>query len=155
MGVAAICGRAAVSRKHRDDSGQMTVEFAVAFPVFVIVAVIAVNALLFFSDCAAFDRLARDAVRICAASPAYGQTLDNSVALVADTLEGSFERDNLSIDVTAEGAAAGHTRFTATVRFAPTLFGLGLKSSVFGVALPALEHSVSLTVDTYKPGVLL
>ena len=94
-------------------------------------------------------------MRICAASPAYGQTLDNSVALVADTLEGSFERDNLSIDVTAEGAAAGHTRFTAAVRFAPTLFGLGLKSSVFGVALPALEHSVSLTVDTYKPGVLL
>ena len=88
MGVAAICGRAAVSRKHRDDSGQMTVEFAVAFPVFVIVAVIAVNALLFFSDCAAFDRLARE-------------------------------------------------------------------SSVFGVALPVLEHSVSLTVDTYKPGVLL
>lgn len=139
----------------RGVSGQMTVEFAVAFPVFVIVAVIAVNALLFFSDCAAFDRLARDAVRICATSPAYGQTVDDSIALVAEALEGSFERDNLSISVAAEGASAGHTRFTATVRFAPTLFGLGLKSSVFGIELPSLEHSVSMTVDAYKPGVLL
>ena len=81
--------------------------------------------------------------------------IGEGTCLLYTSLEGSFERDNLSIDVTAEGAAAGHTRFTATVRFAPTLFGLGLKSSVFGIALPVLEHSVSLTVDTYKPGVLL
>ena len=48
-----------------------------------------------------------------------------------------------------------HARFTATIEFSPTLFGLGLKSSVFGVSLPHLEHAVSLTVDPYKPGVLL
>lgn len=138
-----------------DEAGQMTVEFAVAFPVFVIVAVIAVNALLFFSDCAAFDRLARDAVRTYAASPAYGQSIEGSIALIEDALGESFSRENLSVDVMAEGASSGHTRFTATIRFSPTLFGLGLRSSVFGVGLPALEHSVAMTVDSYKPGVLL
>lgn len=45
------------------ECGQMTVEFAVALPVVVVIAVIAVNALAFFSDCAAFDNLFRDAMR--------------------------------------------------------------------------------------------
>lgn len=151
-----------VTKRHRacfgklyDRRGQMTVEFAVAFPVFVIIAVVCVNALLFFADCASFDRLARDAVRVHAASPAYGQTLEDSRALVLGALEESVQRDNLSLDVTVESQSGGHAKFTATERFAPTLFGLGLKSSVFGVALPQLEHSVSMTIDCYKPGVLL
>ena len=41
-------------------AGQMTVEFVVAFPVLIAVAVVAVNACLFFSECAAFDMVARD-----------------------------------------------------------------------------------------------
>lgn len=137
------------------ESGQMTVEFAVAFPVMVIVAVVAVNALLFFSDCARFDRMARDAVRVHAASPGYGQTLGDSVSLVTDELEGSFNGDHIAVSVTAEARSSGHTEFIATLRFHPTLFGLGLKSSVFGVELPALEHFVSMTVDVYKPGVIV
>ena len=36
--------------------GQMTVEFVVAFPAMLAIAFVAVNAILFFSDCAAFDR---------------------------------------------------------------------------------------------------
>ena len=47
-----------------DERGQMTVELAAAFPVLIIVAVIAVNALAFFSECAAFDNVFRDAVRV-------------------------------------------------------------------------------------------
>ena len=58
------------------ENGQMTVELAVALPVLLAVAAIAVNALLFFSECAAFDVASRDAVRIHAASPAYGQDLE-------------------------------------------------------------------------------
>lgn len=138
-----------------DRSGQMTVEFAVAFPVMIIVAVIAVNALLFFSDCARFDRAARDAVRVYAASPGYGQVLADSVVLVADDLEGLFDDERNAVSVAAEARSLGHTEFTATLRFHPTLFGLGLKSSVFGVELPVLEHSVSMTVDVYKPGVVV
>ena len=128
----------------------MTVELAVVFPVLLAVAVIAVNALLFFSECAAFDRVAREAVRVHAASPACGQGLEQSCALVS-----AFDRPYVGTRVAVEGTAGGHARFTATIEFSPTLFGLGLQSSVFGVSLPHLEHAVSLTVDPYKPGVLL
>ena len=123
----------------------MTVELAVVFPVLLAVAVIAANALLFFSECAAFDRVAREAVRVHAASPACGQGLEQSCALVSQTVEQAFDRPCLGTRVAV----------TATIEFSPTLFGLGLKSSVFGVSLPHLEHAVSLTVDPYKPGVLL
>ncbi|WP_139652167.1 hypothetical protein [Raoultibacter sp. Marseille-P8396] len=133
----------------------MTVEFALAFPVMIVVAVIAVNALLFFSDCARFDRVARDAVRVHAASPGYGQTLADSIGLIAGDIEASIDADRLSASVAAGGGSHGHTTFTATLRFAPTLFGIGFKSSVFGIELPMLEHSVSMTVDLYKPGVLI
>ena len=113
-----------VAQADARERGQMTVELAVVFPALLAVAVIAVNALLFFSECAAFDRVARD-------------------------------RPYLGTRVAVEGTADGHARFTATIEFSPTLFGLGLKSSVLGVALPRLEHAVSLTVDPYKPGMLL
>ena len=55
----------------------------------------------------------------------------------------------------AHGVSAGHTSFSATFEYMPTLFGLGLKSEVMGVALPKLSHTEELVVDCYKPGVLL
>lgn len=133
----------------------MTVELAVVFPVLLAVAVVAVNVLLFFSECAAFDRVTREAVRIHATSPAYGQGLEQSCAQVETTVRQAFERPYLATHVTVEGVAGGHARFTATLEFSPTLFGLGLRSSVFGVAMPRMKHAVSMTVDAYKPGVLL
>lgn len=138
-----------------EERGQATVELAVALPVVIIVAVIAVNAMLFFSECAAFDRIARDAVRSQATSPAYGQDVEQSAALIEASIGESFDEPYLASRVVASNGGAGHTTFTATLEFSPTLFGMGLKSQVFGVRLPHLEHSVSLTVDTYKPGVLL
>lgn len=56
-----------VAQADARERGQMTVELAVVFPALLAVAVIAVNALLFFSECAAFDRVAREAVRLHAA----------------------------------------------------------------------------------------
>lgn len=142
-------------RPCRFEQGQMTVELAVAFPVLIIVALIAVNALLFFSECAQFDRVAQDAVRIHAASPAYGQGPEQSTALIAETIQKTLDRPYLDTRIAVEGAADGCARFTATLEFSPTLFGLGMRSSVLGVALPHLEHAVSLTVRPYKPGVLI
>ena len=139
----------------RFEKGQMTVELAVALPVLLAVAVIAVNALLFFSECAAFDAASRDAVRINAASPAYGQDLEQSRAQIDASLSKAFDRPYVSSSVAVEGVAGGHTTFTAALEFSPTLFGMGLKSSVFGVTLPKITHAVSFTVDCYKPGVLL
>ncbi len=142
-----------VRQKHED--AQMTVELAVVFPVLLLIAVIATNALLFFSECAAFDNAFREAVRISATSPAYGQTVEDSSLMIERKLQDSFNKDFQSVTVLVEGVSLGHSRFTGTLRCNPTLFGIGLKSSFFGVALPSVSHSVSLTVDGYKPGVFI
>ena len=135
--------------------GQATLELMVGFPVVLIVAIIATNALLFFSDCAAFDRAFREAVRVHAASPAYGQGVDEGCGLVAATLDPLFNRDNENVSIVVERLASGHARFTGTLDFVPTLFGLGMRSSVFGVELPALTHTKEIVVEVYRPGVLL
>lgn len=132
----------------------MTIELVAVLPVAIIVAVIVVNALTFFSECAAFDRLSRNAVRLCATSPDYGQTVADSVVKVQALLEEGMTAENLAIEVAAEQDALGHSRFTMKLLFAPTLFGLGLRDQVLGVALPRLEHTESIVVDTYKPGML-
>ena len=143
--------------RRLDEQGQMTVELAVMIPVLVIVAVIAMNATLFFSECAAFDRLARNAVRAFATSPAYGEGATQSCDAALGAIEegmGIAEKEYLEASVSVMDESLGQKRFRATLRFTPTLFGLGLKSSVFGVSLPKLEHSTELVVDVYKPGVL-
>lgn len=140
--------------RMRDRSGQATVELALALPVAVAIAVMLVNALLFFSECAAFDRAFRGAVRVHATSPAYGQDAGASCALIAQELERAFSDEGLAVEVAASGGGAGHTTFTATLSFAPTLFGRGPVESVFGVSLPRLAHTVTMTIDQYKPGVI-
>lgn len=142
-------------RGRSDERGQMMVELAVAFPVLIIVALIAVNALAFFSECAAFDNAFRDAVRVHATSPASGQGVEQSSALIQASLTSAFDANNEAARVSVEGASGGHVCFTGTLEYAPTLFGLGLRSTVFGIALPPLTHVSSFTVDCYKPGVLL
>ena len=146
--------RRAAHRMQAATTGQMTVELLVVLPVALIVALIAVNALTFFGDCAAFDRVARNAVRLCAASPAYGQDAGQSADEVRAVVEEAMGREGLTVEVTASGGALGQVTFTATLGYAPTLFGLGLRDEVLGVRLPRLEHQVSLTVDPYKPGML-
>ena len=141
--------------RHRKCAGQMTIEFAVAMPVFIAIALIATNAMLFFSECAAFDRISKDAVRVCATSPAYGQTIEQSRAQVQNQLEAAFDKPYLASRVSVSEDVWGHCTFTSTLEFSPTLFGLGLKSEVFGVSLPHLEHESATTIDVYKPGVLL
>ena len=142
-------------RKLKSCSGQSTVEFAITFPALMIVAVIAINACLFLGDCAAFDRVARQSVRVVATSPAYGQSVGMSISQIQSMLDVSFDRSNLQSSVSANGTSEGFVTFTATLDFSPTLFGLGLKQEVFGVALPHLSHSVDMTVSTYKPGVFM
>lgn len=139
----------------KDTSGQMTVEFMISLPVMLAVAVIAVNVFLFFSECAAFDRITRDAVRIHACSPAYGQSPEQSSAQVKQTLQTCFEKDYLECEVVVSNDLSGHATYTSTLIFYPTLFGMGLRSEILGIGLPSLKHSVEFTVDLYKPGVFV
>ncbi len=135
-------------------AGQMTVEFVVLFPAMLLVALTAVNAVLFLSDCAAFDRVFRNAVCTYAASPAYGQGIEQSSALVQAALEEEFDAENLSVSVSSSGAEGGIVSFSGKLSFEPTLFGQGRLSGAFGVSFPALSHESSMSVSAYKPGVV-
>lgn len=137
------------------ERGQMTVELAVVFPIAVIVALVAVNALLFISECASFDRIADQAIRVHATAPSYGQDTEQSRALVEESLRESFARDNEDVSVNVTAAGLGLVRFEAELVYHPTLFGMGLRSEVLGVELSPLRHSTGLTVDPYKPGVVI
>ena len=145
----------AIRKKLALCQGQSTIEFVVVFPVLLIIAVVAVNAMLFFGDCAAFDRCARQSIRAVAASPGYGQSVGASVGQIQEQLEAQFDKEYQEAHVTAGATSGGLTTFTATLEFYPTLFGMGLKREVLGVSLPSLSHSVDLTVWVYKPGVVL
>lgn len=139
----------------RNSLGQMTVEFVIAFPIMMIVAVVAVNAILFFSDCAAFDRLARQSICTHAAAPGYGQSSGEVASIVESELQGQFDRDYLQVSVSSEGHSPGYVRYTATLSFAPTLVGRRFSGDVFGVRITPLRHRTQLTLDPYKPGAIV
>lgn len=145
-------GKAASARAV---AGQMTVELAVAMPVLIVVAMIAVNACTFFVDCAKFDRVAQEAVRVHAVTPGYKQTTSRSCDLIKQEVQAVMDASNLKISVSSSPAEYDFERFTATLEYEPTLFGLSLRSRVFGVELPRATHSTSVVVDVYKPGVIV
>ena len=142
-------------RKLRAESGQMTIELVVALPVLIVVAVIAVNAMTFFSECAVFDRVVCDAVRVHATAPAYGQDVGQSAALVEQTVKAQLDASNLGVSVSHGVADPDLDEFRATLEFSPTLFGMGLRSEVLGVPMPRLKHEVRYVVDSYRPGVII
>lgn len=135
-------------------SGQMTIEFVVAFPAMLAVAFVAVNAILFLSDCAAFDRVFRDSVCTYAASPAYEQGVSESCALIETSLCDSLSRENVSYRVSSSGVEGGTVTFSAQMRFSPTLFGKGSLTGAFGVSFPPLCHEEHMVVSAYKPGLV-
>lgn len=143
--------RAAFAR----NSGQVTVELVVAIPVLLIVAVVGVNALLFLGECASFDRQARDAIRVHAAAPGYGQGPGDAASAVQAALSESFNREFEQVRVSVSGASPGLVRYEATLSFTPTLVGRSFSGTVFGTWLSPLEHTTVLVVDPYKPGAIV
>lgn len=137
-----------------DSRGQMTMEFMAMLPIMIIVACIAVNAVLFFSECAGFDVQAKNAIRTYATSPGYGETGAAAGPRIQSVLEEELSDDATSVSVSSSSQDGGMVRFDATLEYAPNLFGMGLRSSILGVPLPHLRHTTSLVVSPYKPGVL-
>ena len=144
-----------VSACFRDVRGQMTVEMAVVFPVLIVVAVIAVNACTFFYECAVFDRVVHDAVRVYATAPGYGGGADSVCADIEGCVRVDLPQDNIDISVSHAVVGADFDEYRAVLEYHPTLFGMGLRSEVFGVSLPALSHTTSFVVDCYRPGVIV
>lgn len=139
-----------------DTSGQMTVDLVVSLPVLIVVALIAVNVLFMLSQCASFDRVARDAVRVVAASPTYEQSLEQSAAQIKQVIENAFSEGNTtSFSVSAIDGYAGVSHFDIMLEYHPTLFGMGLRTSLWGIPLPTVKHTIQVAVDPYKPGVVI
>ncbi len=138
----------------KDESGQMTVEFVIVFPILLLIALIAVNVQLFFSECASFDRIAREAIRVHMCSTAAGQSLEGSCEAVSQVLEENFGADYLDTSLAVVENSFNQLKVRSTLSFHPTLFGMGLRSEIWGVSLPGLTHTVDLVVERYRPGVL-
>ena len=141
--------------RGKKSSGQMTVEFVIAFPVIILISLIVVNVILFFSDCSSFNRLFRSSVCTYAASPAYGQEIGQSCTLIEGDLNEAMKRDNLQIEISSTGLNEGTATFVGIIRFQPTLFGKGSLSGAFGVSFPALSHEEKISVCVYKPGMVV
>lgn len=133
---------------RRRSSGQMTVEFAVVFPVLLMVGFISVNAFVFLGDCAAFDIVARDAIRLQADD---GQHEAQGCVEICARIEKGLSMEHEAVSVTGERTAAGHIRYVARTAFSPP-FLKGVR--VFGVAVPPLEHEVVFVVSPYRAGVI-
>lgn len=147
------CRFATLGERVGDMRGQMTMELMATIPVAIVIAVIAVNALVFFGDCASFDRVARNAIRVYATSPSYGVQAGQSQASIASAVQAELDGEFTSVEVGYEGMGGGLTRYTVTLDYTPNLFGMGMRDSVLGVRLPHLKHSTSLVVDAYKAGI--
>ncbi len=143
--------RKLIRNNVRDQSGQMSIEFVVAFPVMLIIALILCNACLCISECASFDRLSKDAIRTFGTSPTYEQRIGDCASDIQSHLSASFEKEYLSVDVQAEQCAANQVRYVAHLNFYPTLFGRSFSGNVFGVQITPISHESSLVVQPYQP----
>ena len=136
-------------------TAQMTVEFVVVLPIMIILAIIAQNALLFFSYCAEIDNVSREAIRIYAGSPSYGQTKAATCSLINNYLDEAIDSEFLDFEVSEESNLSGTQKFSVTASYSPNIFGMGVREEVLGVPLPRLRHTVALAVNKYNPGVIV
>lgn len=141
--------------RYANTKGQMTIEFAVMFPVMLMIALLAFNSVMFLAQCASFDRIFRQAVCVYAPSPASDQGSEQICAQITEELSTFQEKDNLDCSVSSSGRSDGLITYCGTLSYTPTLFGAHPLRAVFGVTLPPIEHTVQIIVDSYKPGVFV
>lgn len=152
---------------HEECAAQATVEMAVVAPVLVVLALIVYNVMLFASAVACFDRVAPDAVIAQGVSPeGEGGALGvaGSCDEISKQIENALEGYDIEIDVVSQGGgndAAAQLSFVGVsrtyrcvMRYRPWPTGF----SVAGVNLGAplyLEHVREVTVDPWRPGVIV
>ncbi|MCL1879663.1 MAG: hypothetical protein FWF71_03445 [Actinomycetia bacterium] len=151
----------------------MAVEMAVLLPVALAMVFVMLNVLSYLANCARFDPLAAEAVRIEAVSPNAGSYGTAARAKAAEKLlSQAFEgHGNVSISVKGSQAIATggfsdqgvsdsqavefsflplHEVYTCTLSYRPWGFPQGL----FGLELFEVRHQRRLVIDPYRPGVL-
>lgn len=143
-------------RLPRADAGQMVVETAVLLPVVIVVALICYNVLRFVAACARFDRVALDCVISQGVSPSGSQaSTDVSGAVESAIREAMGGSADLVVRVSETRGSLPHlTCFTCELSMAPWPSQLVIAGVTLG-APHLMQHERSLTVDRYRPGVVL
>ena len=144
------------ARLTHTEPGQATIELVLVLPLMILLAVIAFNCMVFFTEASAFDRTFRNAVRTYAVSPSASQSLSSTIGSISSEVTKSFNGNKqLTVSTNAQSRAGGLTAFTGTLTYRPTLFGRPLSGRIFGYYLPAIKHSTTLVVSTFKTGVFI
>lgn len=154
----------------REERAQATVEMAVVAPVLLVLALIVYNLMVFVSASARFDRVAPDIVIARGVSSSGDAGADAKVSDVsseiAEAIEGAMGSYDIEVEVTcASGGGVqeeerglslvGALRtYRCSFRMRPWPSGL----SIAGVSMGApafLEHAREITIDPWRPGVIV
>ncbi len=144
-----------IMQKVKDKRGQMTIELMATLPAIIIIALISINAGTYLSECALFDRVFCEAVRVHASSPGYGFHAHDALGPIKEALLSQMAIKEPQVDISIEDKSFGLYQFKATFSYAPSLFGREMRNGIFGAHLPLLNHSVCYTLDCYRPGVVI
>lgn len=151
---------------HRETCAQATVEMAVVAPVLIVLALIVYNIMMFLSATARFDRVAPDIVLAHAASPAGVDDQGRSVAdMVAAELSEAMGSYDVEIEVTCaeEGSSGagsvfslvgGQRTYHCVMKYVPWPGNIVLAGVDMGAPV-VLEHAREVTVDPWRPGVVM
>lgn len=151
---------------HRETRAQATVEMAVVAPVLIVLALIVYNIMMFLSATARFDRVAPDIVLAHAASPASADDREGSVAgTVAAELSEAMGSYGVEIEVTCAeeessgvgsifSLVGGQRTYRCVMKYVPWPGNVVLASVDMGAPV-VLEHVREVTVDPWRPGVVM
>lgn len=151
---------------HRETRAQATVEMAVVAPVLIVLALIVYNIMMFLSATARFDRVAPDIVLAHAVSPVGVDEQGGSVAgTVAAELSEAMGSYGVEIEVTcaeeeSSGASSlfslvgGQRTYRCVMKYVPWPGNIVLAGVDMGAPV-VLEHVREVTVDPWRPGVVM
>lgn len=151
---------------HRETRAQATVEMAVVAPVLIVLALIVYNIMMFLSATARFDRVAPDIVLAHAASPAGADDREGSVVgTVATELSEAMGSYGVEIEVTCAeeessgvgsifSLVGGQRTYRCVMKYVPWPGNVVLAGVDMGAPV-VLEHVREVTVDPWRPGVVM
>lgn len=151
---------------HRETRAQATVEMAVVAPVLIVLALIVYNIMMFLSATARFDRVAPDIVLAHAASPAGADDREGSVVgTVATELSEAMGSYGVEVEVTCAeeespgvgsifSLVGGQRTYRCVMKYVPWPGNVVLAGVDMGAPV-VLEHVREVTVDPWRPGVVM
>ena len=158
---------ASVASEGRVSRGQMVVEFAALMPVVIVVALVVFNLCRFVEACAAFDRIAPDSVISQGVSPPGEQSALASAGQVESHIKSALDMQSCEVSVAVSGAepvgiGEGLTfpvspllaTYTCTLKYHPWPGSFVIAGVAFSPPV-TLTHVRSLTVDRFRPGVVV